>query len=454
MKLTFLGATETVTGSKYLLETASKKYLIDCGLFQGARDLREKNWQAFPVDPKSIDAVILTHAHLDHSGYLPLLVKSGFRGKIHCTKGTRDLCKILLPDSGKIQEEEAQYANKKRYSKHMPALPLYTQADAQASLEFFESHGFEEEIQIGDLKVTFHLAGHIIGASFLEITDGVKKIVFSGDLGRPQDLVMLPPKPLEKADFLVVESTYGNREHDPEDSLSQLEKVINHVIQRKGVIVVPAFSVGRSQSLLFSIYELRRQRRISEFPVYLNSPMSVNATHIFCEHLGEHRLTPEQCMGMCEISTYVNSAEASEALNHKRGPMLIISASGMATGGRVLHHLKAFLPGKENLVLLVGYQASGTRGAALLQGVQSVKIHGEEILVRAEVASIQNLSAHVDQKEMIAWLSTLKAKPRAVFVTHGEPEGAQGLKAAIETNLGWRANVPKYGEVFDLESGL
>jgi metallo-beta-lactamase family protein len=451
MKLTFLGATATVTGSKYLLELGSKKYLIDCGLFQGPRELRDRNWEKFPVDPAHLDAVILTHAHIDHSGYLPVLVKRGFHGPIYCSRGTRDLCRILLPDSGRLQEEEAGYANKKKYSRHSPALPLYTQEDAEASLKQFRPIDFGVPFDLGDGgTLRLQQSGHIIGSSFIKISDGKKSIVFSGDLGRPNDPVLKAPEWIEEADYLLIESTYGDRLHEAFDPLTQMEEVIHRALDRRAVIVVPAFSVGRSQTLLYQLYLLKKAGRIPEFPVFLNSPMSIKATHIFCEHLGEHRLTPEDCEGMCSIAKYVNEVEESKDLNRRRGPMMIISASGMATGGRVLHHLKAFAPHPENIILLAGYQGIGTRGRALLEGKKTVRIHGEEIPVKAEVISMQTLSAHADQSEILGWLSHFKRAPQTTFITHGESGPAKRLQERIEKDLRWDSRVPSYLESVEL----
>lgn len=452
MKLKFLGATGTVTGSKYLLEIGSKNYLIDCGVFQGPKELRLRNWDDIPVNLNSLDAVILTHAHIDHSGYLPVLTKKGFKGPVYCSSGTRDLCRVLLPDSGRLQEEEAEYANKRGYSRHKKALPLYTQEDAEESLKSFRPIAFDRPFELGDgITLTLRPSGHIIGSSFVLISDGTKSILFSGDLGRPNDPVLKTPTLMDGADYVLVESTYGGRKHDVADTLTQLEGVIKRAIDQRGVIVVPAFSVGRSQSLLYEIYQLKEQRRIPEsFPVFLNSPMSVKATHIFCEHLGEHRLSPEDCEGMCDVATYVRSPEESKNLNRRKGPMMIISASGMATGGRVLHHLKAFAPHAENTILLAGYQAMGTRGAALLSGTDTLKIHGEMIPVRAEIVALQSLSAHADQEEILAWLKAFKKAPKTLFITHGEPAGAQALKEGVEAVLHWQAEVPTYLQEVEL----
>lgn len=451
MRIQFLGATGTVTGSKYLIESGSQKILVDCGLFQGIRELRERNWSEFPIDPKDIDAVVLTHAHIDHTGYLPALVKRGFVGPIYCTSATRALCKILLPDSGRLQEEEAYYAAKMGYSRHKKPIPLYTQEDAEKSLRQFKSVDFGSTVTIGEnLTLRFTSSGHILGSAFVSLSDGKRSIVFSGDLGREHDPVLRPPEVIEKADYVVVESTYGDRIHDPADPLDQLEPIIKHAMEKRGVIVVPAFAVGRSQTLLYLVYLLKKSGRIADLPVFLDSPMSVNAQHIFCDHFGEHKLNAEQCQGMCEVAKYINSPEESKSLDRKKGPMLIISASGMATGGRVLHHLKAFAPDPRNTILFTGYQAQGTRGAQLLGGAKTLKIHGELVPVGADVRVIHNLSAHADQKEIVSWLSHFRIPPKMTFITHGEKASAQALQRNLQTTLKWESRIPDYLETQEL----
>lgn len=450
MKLKFLGAAETVTGSKYLLESGNQRLLIDCGLFQGKKDLRLKNREPFPVDPSSISAIVLTHAHLDHSGYLPLLVKEGYKGRVYSTSATRDLCTILLPDSGKLQEEEANYANKRGFSKHHPALPLYTKEDAEDSLRQFETVPFEKPRQIGNFLVTFFPAGHILGSSCVHVSDGKTSILFSGDVGRPNDLIMKPPHEGLEADYVVIESTYGDRTHEKQEPLNQLAELINNVEKRKGVMVVPAFSVGRSQALLYAISTLKKENRIKDLQVFLNSPMSINATGIYCDHKDEHRLSDQQCKETCNVAQYVTSVEESKALNKKSGPMVIISASGMATGGRVLHHLKAFAPDPKNMIVLSGYQSPGTRGATLAQGAKEVKIHGEYVPVRAEVVTLDNYSAHADKNELVGWLKSFKSKPKRTFVTHGEYSSAVSFADFLGKELGWDAIVPKYLQEVEL----
>src|SRR3990172_5822420 len=451
MKIQFLGATQTVTGSKYLIEHNRRKVLIDCGLFQGLKELRLRNREPFPVDPQKIDSVILTHAHIDHTGYLPVLMKQGFRGKVYCTQGTRDLCRILLPDSGRLQEEEAGYANRKGFSKHKPALPLYTQEDAERVLDLFRTIPHGTRFDLGDgLNLKLTRSGHIIGSSFVAVSHEKTSIMFSGDLGRENDLILRAPEFVTKSDYLVIESTYGGRMHDPTDPQDQIAEIINRTAARNGVVIVPAFSVGRTQTLLYVLHLLKMEGRIPGIPVYLNSPMSISATSIFFDYPGEHRLNPDQCAGLSNVAKYINSPEESKALNEKNGPMIIISASGMATGGRVIHHLKAFAPDPNNAIIFTGFQAAGTRGASMLANAESIKIHGQFIPFRAEVDVVHNLSAHADQGEIMKWLSHFRNPPKTTFITHGEPQAAQALKEKIEGSLRWNCKIPEYLEKTDL----
>jgi metallo-beta-lactamase family protein len=447
VEITFLGATGTVTGSKYLINDGTRRVLVDCGLFQGFKQLRLRNRAPFPIDPKLIDAVVLTHAHIDHSGYLPLLVKNGFSGKVYTTRGTRDLCRILLPDSGYIQEEEARYAYAHKFSRHDPPLPLYTREDAERSLSLFAPVEFHQEIDIQNgFKFSFLPAGHIVGSSLVFIKNAKRSILFSGDLGRPHDPIMNPPETVRKADYLVVESTYGNSRHDSADPRQVLSEIINRTFKRGGILLIPAFAVGRAQTLLYYIYLLKSSGMIPDIPVYLNSPMAVEATGIYSDHRKDHRLSDEQSRAMCTAAHLVNSSEESKRLNLKRDPMIIISASGMATGGRVLHHLKAFAPDQRNTVLFVGFQVGGTRGEAMVHGAESVKIHGEYIPVRAEVIALDHLSAHADGDEIIDWLKHFEQPPRETFITHGEPAPADALRHRIKEELGWSCHVADYME--------
>ena len=447
MEIQFLGATGTVTGSKYLVTAGAKKVLVDCGLFQGFKQLRLRNWAPLPVEPAAVDTVVLTHAHIDHSGYLPLLVRQGYAGKILCSSATRDLCEVLLPDSGRLQEEEARFANRHGFSKHDPALPLYTEDEARASLARFAPIAFNMTVDLGDgLSLRLSPAGHMLGAATVRLSHGGRSVLFSGDLGRPNDLLMVPPAPIEPTDYLVVESTYGNRRHERRDPKDALAEVLRRTFARGGVVIIPSFAVGRAQAMMYLIHQLKAEGRIAGVPVFLNSPMAVDATRIFHEHRGEHRLSPAECDAMCAVAQIVNSPEESEKLNRRRGPMIIIAGSGMATGGRVVHHLKAFAPDERNTILFTGYQAGGTRGAALVGGAHSIKIHGQYVPVRAEVDSLENLSGHADYAEILDWLRPLRAPPRHVFITHGEPEAADAMRRHIEESLSWKVSVPDYLE--------
>ncbi len=451
MRLTFLGGTGTVTGSKYLLEHAGRRLLIDAGLYQGLKQLRLRNWDNFPVAPGEIDAIVLTHAHLDHSGFLPRLVQLGFRGRVYCTSATRDLCTLILPDSGRLLEEEADYANRHGFSKHHPALPLYTEEDAQTALKHFTVREFTEGFEpIPGVRVQLRRAGHLLGAASARVEWEGRSLLFSGDLGRANDLLMVPPELPEAADTVIVESTYGDRAHADADPLTEMADVINRTAARGGIIVIPSFAIGRAQALMYCLHLLRQQHRIPDLPAFLNSPMAADATQIYRAHRAEHRLTPEQCEAMCSAARIVNSVEESKHLNDLRFPAVIISASGMASGGRVLHHLKAFAPDPRNSILFAGFQAAGTRGAAMVSGARTVKIHGQQVPVRAEVAQLDSLSAHADRNELLAWIGALPSAPRRVFVTHGEPVAADALRQAIEERHRWPCSVPEYRDSVEL----
>ncbi len=447
MKLTFLGATGTVTGSKYLLEHAGKKVLVDCGLFQGLKELRLRNWQKLPVNPASIDAVVLTHAHIDHSGYIPLLVKHGFKGAIYCSAATYDLCAILLPDSGYLQEADAERANRYDYSKHKPALPLYTKKDAEESLKKFKVVDFGKAHSVGGgLTFTLSRSGHILGSAFVLVNDGQTSVLFSGDLGRPVDPVMNPPAHMQGADYLVLESTYGDRLHDDMSPQDKIGEIINETVGRGGSVIIPAFAVGRTQSILYYIQQLKVAKTIpAALPVFLDSPMAINVTHLLSRHRKEHRLSEKLCADVCNIAQYVDTPEDSKALDHGVGmPTVIISASGMATGGRVVHHLKHFITDARNTILFTGYQATGTRGARLVHGEDQIRIHGSMWKVRARVEELHNTSAHADYGEILDWLGNFQSPPRKTFITHGEPEAASSLRMKIQDRFGWDAVVPEY----------
>ncbi|HEY6095887.1 MAG TPA: MBL fold metallo-hydrolase [Gallionellaceae bacterium] len=451
MDICFLGATGTVTGSKYLVTSGDTRVLVDCGLFQGLKELRLRNWDRLPVDLSTLSAVILTHAHIDHCGYLPLLVKQGYRGRIYCSGATRELCAIVLPDAGRLQEEQAEYANQHDFSKHKPALPLYTQEDAERALHYLVPLDFYQDIRIGGINMRLLPSGHIPGAASVELRDSQTCLAFSGDLGRPHDPIMKPPKVPEGADYLVLESTYGNRRHAEEAAQQVLGEVIRRTAARGGVVVIPAFAVGRSQMLLHFIRQLMDAKAIPDVPVYLNSPMAVDATRVFYQHHRELRLTLEQCEAACSVAKVVESAEESKALNHRRGPMVIIAGSGMATGGRVVHHLKAFAPDPRNTIVFAGFQAEGTRGAAMVGGARSIRIHGEEVPVQAEIVVMDSLSAHADYAETLDWLKQFRQAPRKVFVTHGEFEAAHAMARHVEETLHWPTQVPDYMEIVPLQ---
>lgn len=451
-RLSFLGATGTVTGSKYLFEANGRRVLVDCGLFQGYKQLRQKNWDTLPVPPESISAVVLTHAHLDHSGYVPLLVKRGFTGPVFGSPGTKGLCGILLPDAGHLAEEDANYANRRGFSKHSPALPLYTEADAIHALKQLQEIEFRQTKEITPgITARLRGAGHILGAASVTLQAAGVTITFSGDVGRPNDPVMRPPTPLEACDYLVVESTYGNRLHPEVDPAAELAPLLQRCAARGGVAIIPVFAVGRAQGLMHLIASLKQRDEIPDLlPVYLNSPMAVDATDLYHRFRDEHRLTDAECEVMCHAATRVNSVEESKALNRGHGPMVILSASGMMSGGRVVHHLKAFASDPRNMIILTGFQAGGTRGAALAAGKRTLRIHGGDVEVRAEVAQLSSTSAHADANELIDWMRSAPTPPRRVFVTHGEPDAADALRKRIEDELGWDVMVPDYRDAVDL----
>ncbi len=456
MKLTFLGAAQTVTGSRFLLETNGQKILVDCGLFQGLKKLRELNWRALPVVPASIDAVILTHAHIDHSGYLPLLVKNGFKGKVFCTTASAELCAILLPDSGYLHEEDAARANRYGYTRHRPALPLYTQQDAVKSLQQFVPLDFNKLHALKQgIKFEFTPAGHILGAACVHIYANNWHLVFSGDLGRPNDPVVQPPARVANADYLILESTYGNRRHAQDDPLDILEAVIRKTVARSGKLLIPAFAVGRAQSLLYYINQLKRQQRIPNLLVYLDSPMAISVTELLQRHCDRQHLSMDDCKAITDGVIYTRKSEDSKAiyLKHLQNnqPVIIISASGMLTGGRVLHHLKNYIIDPRNTILLVGFQAPGTRGSRLLNGETDIKIHGKLYPVNAEIVAMDNMSAHADYLEIVDWLEQFQRPPIKTFLVHGEYEAISSLKFKIEEKLQWDAIIPNYMEVIELD---
>jgi metallo-beta-lactamase family protein len=450
VSITFLGGTGTVTGSKYLVRHGQSCLLVDCGLFQGYKLLRLRNRAPLPLPPDEIDAVILTHAHLDHSGYLPVLANEGFTGPVFATQGTIDLCRILLPDSGHLQEEDANFANRHGFSKHAPALPLYTREEALDCLPLLKAVQFNQAFSpLPGWKATFSSAGHILGAASLLLEVGGRRLLFSGDLGRPDDLIMNPPDKAPAADTVLIESTYGDREHPKEDVLAELGPALQRLVKRGGIAVVPVFAVGRAQALLHAFNQLKRQGLIpASLPVYLDSPMAVNTTHLFVHHLGEHRLSKPEAFDLTHAATMVSSTDDSRALAGKKGPMLILSASGMATGGRVLHHLSHYAGDPKNMIILTGFQPPGTRGATLAGGGKIVRIHGRDVPVHAEVIQLQSASAHADANQLLAWLSTMPQAPQQVYVVHGELGAADELRKRLQNEKGWRAMVPEHGSTW------
>lgn len=447
VSITFLGGASTVTGSKYLVRHGAETLLVDCGLFQGYKQLRLRNWTPLPVAPDQIDAVILTHAHLDHSGYLPLLGREGYGGHVHATRGTRDLCAILLPDSGHIQEEDAAFANRHGFSKHAPALPLYTRKDALACLKLIKAHDFNHGFEpLKGWHATFLRAGHILGAASLLLEVAGRRILFSGDLGRTDDFIMNPPDRAPAADTVVVESTYGDRTHPKEDVLAELGPALHRLAGRGGVAVIPVFAVGRAQEILHAIDQLKLRGEVPKnLPVFLDSPMAVHTTHLFDNYMDEHRLDAREVRALTHSATMITTPDESKALARRHGPMVILAASGMATGGRVLHHLALYAGNHRNMIVLTGFQSPGTRGATLASGAPSVRIHGKDVSVSAEIVQLQSASAHADAPQLEAWLRTLPTPPGQVYVVHGEINAADALRQRIEHGLGWRALVPEHG---------
>jgi metallo-beta-lactamase family protein len=462
-RLQFLGATGTVTGSKYLLEHRGFRVLIDCGLFQGLKELRLRNWAPFPVDPSSIHAIVLTHAHLDHTGYLPRLAVAGYEGPVIATPPTCDLCAILLPDSGHLQEEDARFYNKRGISKHRPALPLYTEEDAQQSLTLLRPCPPSGTLRLHEgMSIQFHGAGHILGASFVEVrlheARGKDRIiVFGGDLGRPDQPILPPPAPLPPCDHLLLESTYGDRDHPDEDPRDHLSKIVRDTAARGGFVIVPAFAVGRTQELLYMLREMQLDGRLStDIPIHVDSPMAIHAIRVFLEHEEAHDAEMRtrtdaggDPLGMKNVHL-IRTVAQSKALNSIRYPAIVISASGMATGGRVLHHLAYRLPDHRNTVLFVGYQAAGTRGRSLQDGARTVRIHGQDVPVRAQVETVEGLSAHADRGEILGWLGTARAVPRSIHLVHGEPGALAGLAEAVHDRYGVTPHIPRYLEAVEI----
>jgi len=460
-ELTFLGAARTVTGSKYLLTHGKARVLFDCGLFQGLKELRLRNWEDLSVPASSVDAVVLTHAHLDHVGYVPRLVKQGFKGPVFCTAGTAELSQLVLPDSGRIQEEDARQANRHGYSKHSPAMPLYDEADAHRALTHFHPVGFGRQLEVAaGVTVEFRGSGHLLGSAYV-ITrlSGGHTILFGGDLGRYGRPVLPDPEDAVQADTVLVESTYGDRDHPTDDQGNELAVVIRETAARGGKVVIPAFAIGRVEELLYWIRRLERERRIPVMPVFVDSPMAAEALRFYIQrsHELDPEMRPDAKPGARDVSAFatarfqvIASPQQSKELTASRKPAVVISSSGMATGGRVLHHLAAALPDPKNTVLLVGFQSEGTRGRQLLEGATEIRIHGAPVPVRARVAKLNQMSGHADRGEIVRWLKTLPAPPKRLFLVHGEPKPMDALKATIQAELGWDAVTPQHQEAVSL----
>ena len=453
LTLQFLGAAGTVTGSRHLLSIGESELLIDCGLFQGRKELRVKNWERFPLPLKNLDAVALTHAHLDHSGFLPRLVKQGFRGPVYCSQPTADLLGILLPDSGHIQEEDAAFANRKGFSKHAPALPLYTAEDAEDTLRYLRPVAHKQPVKLDNgFEFQFYNAGHILGSKSVRVTANGVRVLFTGDLGRYRPAVKKSEPVLDPADYVVMESTYGDRLHPQSDVRPRLAKVIQDTVKRGGSVVIPAFAVERTQKLLFILRELMDDSLIPQIPIHIDSPMAIEAVKIFMRYSEDFTddvkaLVKRHGSPLHWPQVFFDkTVEQSKQLSASRAPTIIISASGMAVGGRVLHHLAQRLPDHHNTVLFAGFQAPGTRGHRIVSGAETVKIHGEEIPVRARVESFEDFSDHADYQELLRWLSVLPEAPRQVFLVHGEPEAARTMERRIEERFGWDVHVPQLGE--------
>lgn len=456
--LTFLGAARTVTGSKYLLESHGHRILVDCGLFQGLKELRLRNWAAFPIDPAALEAVVLTHAHIDHSGLLPRLVANGFSGSIYCTPATADLCSLLLPDAGKLQEEEARFANTRGYSKHSPALPLFTQADAQQALRLFRSIPFATPFAVvPGITAEFVNAGHLLGSAFVRISrrGSPPHVLFGGDLGRYNRPVLPDPQPGREAETLLLESTYGDRVHPPTDDAAVLERIVNETVGRGGRVIIPAFAIGRVEELLYWLKRLEEQQRLQPVPVYIDSPMAVRALEFYRKHDqeldGDVRSRHADVCAFCVRRLQpVSTASESRAVTSRIDPAIVISASGMATGGRVLHHLEACLPDARNTIVFAGYQAAGTRGRTLVDGAKQVKIHGHMVAVAARIERLDGMSAHADATELVEWLRTFPSPPETTYLVHGEAEAQDALQKRIVAALGWRVEVAQHEQRVDV----
>lgn len=446
MKITFMGGTQEVTGSRYLLENKGIKLLVDCGLFQGPKELRKRNYDPFSVDPSSITAIVLTHAHIDHTGFIPAVVKNGFKGRIYCSRPTFELCKIMLIDAAKIQEEDAN-------KKGSDVEPAYTVADAEYSLKLFAPVDYDAALNIDDaFQVTLIQSFHILGAAFVRVSDGNEMLTFSGDLGRPEQLIMKAPPAVKQTDFLVLESTYGNRLHKEIDPVASLGQMVKKTIDQGGVVIIPAFAVGRTQTIIYSLFKLKQEGIIpADTPIFLDSPMAISVTQLYCRYEDEHKLPKNNCSAVFDQVIYTRTVKQSKKLDHFDKPAIIIAGSGMADGGRVADHFQHYISDPKNTVIFTGYQAHGTQGRALIEGAEDIDIRGKRYPVRATITKLNALSAHADYKEILDWLSHFTQAPKTTFLTHGEIDSAKALKEKIEDRFGWKVVIPEFMQSFDLE---
>jgi metallo-beta-lactamase family protein len=449
--LTFFGGAETVTGSKIIIDAFDSRILIDCGLFQGLKELRKLNWEKFPVNPNSINEVILTHAHLDHTGYLPLLVKNGFKGPVHCTLPTRDLTEIILFDSAKIQEEDASRADKYHYSKHDHPQPLYTIQDVVNTLPLLVSHELHDWVLLSnDLSFQFQNNGHILGSAFVELLINGKTIVFSGDIGKQHPMLMYPPKKIKNADYLVLESTYGERLHEEEPVKNLLLNIIEETLDRKGILMIPSFAVERAQEIIYLLYQLEQEQKLPKIPIYLDSPMGVKTTSVYDSFRDWQNISRHDAENMYDQVHFITNYEQSRAIVQNKEPKIIIAGSGMMEGGRILHYLNNHIENERNTLLFVGFQCEGTRGRSILEGSDSIKFFGEYRKVKCQIRSITSLSAHGDQEDILKWLRNFEKPPKTTFINHGEPHQSDALRAKIEHELGWKVKVAKMNVPYEL----
>lgn len=458
----FLGATGTVTGSRFLLNIGGFRLLFDCGLFQGLKELRLRNWEEFPVDPSTIDAIVISHAHIDHTGYLPKIVKEGFNGPIFCSYPTADLMEIMLLDSAKLQEEEASFAHKKGYSKHANPLPLYDAEDAKRVLPLLKRFNYDERIQVSDrIEIIYRDAGHLLGSAitelFLKGDNQTKKIVFSGDIGRANDAMLRPPTTIDEADILFIESTYGNKDNPSLDPAAELEKIVNNSV-RKGVLIIPAFAVGRTQVLLYYLHKLIEEKRIPDVPVYIDSPMAISATYLYYKFPRYHKVDFNHSTFAQQLHTnmlvFVKTAEHSKSLNFIKNNAIIISSSGMMTGGRILHHLYHRLRSPDDTLLISGYQVEGTRGRRLIDKEPTIRIFGEEVPVNCRIENMTSLSGHADREELFSWMKNFKRAPKMTFTVHGEGKDIEAYTSAIRERMKWNVIQPTYLESVQLFTGI